>query len=452
MLTTGTAAGSAFSSRLVEGQVENNNSESEAEDEVRTTFIPLDSNVPGLLYQPSSNDGNKSHVGVVVMHGDSDFLTHPTGPELSKRGYHVLTANTRASQGLPALGVPGEGYYFEEVIPDVAKAVQYLKDLSEIEHIVLVGHSGGGPLFTFYQNVAENGSSVCQGCEKLSECSDELGDYPPGDGLVLLDGHLGYGVMGLNALDPAIVAGENPRARNPDLDMFNPANGYDPDGSSYSEEFVDRFVDAQASRMQRLISDAEHRVEELDAGYGDYRDDEPFHVPALEARIWLTDTQLLSRTQEEWPLLYPDGTVEEEVVESVRPAYSPETSGNLSYQTFDGDLQTSVRKYLNTHAISPTSEYNITEDSLTGIDWSSSLSATPSNIEGVSVPLFQLPMTGFWFVTQNEIVHKHATTSDKEILYIEGASHEFTPIREEFGDTFEKTFDQIDRWMAERYV
>ena len=35
---------------------------------------------------------------------------------------------------------------------------------------------------TFYQNVAENGVSVCQGPNKLVQCGNELAGLPKADG------------------------------------------------------------------------------------------------------------------------------------------------------------------------------------------------------------------------------------------------------------------------------
>lgn len=421
---------------------------------ITKTFAYLDSSVHGVLWDPvpqsSRSRGDKARTAVLLMHGDSDFLDHPAAPELAKRGYRVMTANTHASQSLPSLGVPGEGYSMSEVIPDVGRAVRYLYDLEGVENVVLAGHSGGCPLFSLYQNVAENGPNVCNERSQLGPCPD-FEDQPPADGFVILDGHLGYGVMGLNSLDPAIVDEDDPRNRDSSVDMFDPANGYSPNGANYSEEFIDDFVEQQAQRKEKLNQFALDRLQAIENDNGDYKDDEVINVPSMEARPWLTDTSLLSRTKNAWKLLKNDGTTSNQIVESVRPSLSPDTSGNLSYLTFDGDLQTSIRKYLLTHAIRPTDSYDITETGLEGIDWSSSYTATPRNIQGISVPLLQVAMTGFWFVTQNETIHENASSSDKELVYVEGASHGFTPISDEYSGTFKRTFDYVDDWLNQRF-
>lgn len=427
----------------------------QSEQTVSQTFVPLDRSVHGLLWDPvpqnSNSRGKKARTALLLMHGDSDFLQHPAAPELAKRGYRVMTANTHASQGLPALGVPGEGYSMADVIPDVGKAVRHLYDLDGVENVVLAGHSGGCPLFSLYQNVAENGPHVCDEENQVGPCP-EFAEQPAADGFVILDGHFGYGVMGLNSLDPAVIDEDNPRNRREKFDMFDPSCGYDLDGANYSDDFVDDFVEGQIARKRRLNEFALNRLEAIENDEGDYKDDEAITIPAMEARIWLPDTSLLSRTENSWTLLKNDGTTSNQVVESVRPSRTPETSPHLSYLTFDGDLQTSVVKYLRTHAIEPTDDYDITETGFEGLNWDSTYTASPRNVEGISVPLLQLGMTGFWFVTASETIYQHAASSDKELVYVEGASHGFTPINEEYSGTFERTFDYVDNWLQERFV
>ena len=59
----------------------------------KATFVRPSPRMPGVLYEPVTK-GDKSCVGVLVMHSDNDYLDQPTGPELAKRGYTVLCTNT----------------------------------------------------------------------------------------------------------------------------------------------------------------------------------------------------------------------------------------------------------------------------------------------------------------------------------------------------------------------
>ena len=54
----------------------------------RPEFIPFQGTVKGVLYKPDS--GPAPHVGILVMHRTSNYLTHPACTELSKRGFMLL--------------------------------------------------------------------------------------------------------------------------------------------------------------------------------------------------------------------------------------------------------------------------------------------------------------------------------------------------------------------------
>ena len=341
-------------------------------------------------------------------------------------------------------------------MPDVALGVKYLRGLPDIRAVVLMGHSAGGPMMSFYQNVASKGPSVCQGPEKLYTCPDSLAGLPPADGLILLDSHGGYGFTTLTYVDPAVSEEQNPSARNRDLDMYDPANGFDPgpSGASYSTPFRQRFLAAQADRNSKLIARAQDRLAKIQAGQGVLPDDEPFTVFGVRARIWQPDLHLQSRTHDPHPLLHPDGSVTNEIVHSVRV---PSGSASAA-KGFDGSLTSvSVKQFLSSNALRTTSDYDITEDQLVGIDWASSSSSAPWNVEHITTPLLIMSMTGHYFMVTDETIYNHAASRDKEIAFVEGAVHGFTPCRAcerspgEFGDTVKTLFDNVDGWLAARF-
>ena len=48
----------------------------------------------------------------------------------------------------------------------------------------------------------------------------------------------------------------------------------------------------------------------------------------------------------------------------------------------------------------------------------------------------------------NEITCDHSAATDKEFVAVEGATHNFTPCRPEFGDTRKAWFDYVDAWLS----
>ena len=406
----------------------------------QTTYVSF-GRANALLVEPAE-PGPNSHIALVYNHPGTSLnlllnpvnnFDHRSGPELASRGYRVLLLNHNSSR---------TGY--EPIFPAIGQSIEYLRDLPGVDTVLLLTHSIGGPVMAFYQNVAENGPGACQGPEKIYSCRGELTDLPTADGIVFLDVHLGEGFRFLTYVDPAIDDEANPMHRNAALDMFAEANGYDPadGGATYSQAFLKDFFTAQGARNERLIQAAEKRLSAIDNETSLYKNDEPFEVASLIARALQSDVSLISRTRSAHPLLKADGTVETQIVQSVRPP----SGRHDRLGTYE---QYSVRQFLASEALRTTADYMMTEDSITGVDWASSINSAPSNLEGVQVPVLILTMSCHYFVVPNELLFEHAASKDKQLVYVEGASHSMTPCRPEFGDTVKRTFDYVDGWLSD---
>lgn len=409
--------------------------------------LPLRGNLPAVLHEPVPQSGKAR--GINARSGI--VMTHPTSPEtgdqdtevMASKGHRVVSFNTSTT-------VDGT-YHLHTLLPEVAAAVEYLRDLSGIEMVTLVAHSGSGQLFSLYQNVAENGAEVCRDEDRLGPCPADLGDLPAADGLVILDAHMGYGVGGLLDIDPAVDPDEPNGERIQEVDLYDPANGFNPDGpSSYSDSFVEGFFEAQAERMSELVNHAQERVEAIDSGSGTYPDDEPMIVPGHgTAEISDVDPTFLSQTQEVWPVLMPDGSVEERVIQTDREADTDE-GPPLHYD--GGVLTTTVRKFLSTYSALASSGYQMTEDSIEGVDYSSTNAQVPGNLEGVTVPLTIVHSAVGSFVTHGEIFWNHAGSSNRSLVYVEGATHDFGPIAPEYGDPMDIAFDYVTEWISDNVL
>ena len=408
--------------------------------------------VPGVLYEPVT-PVEKSQIGVFVMHSGADYLSFPACTELSKRGYRVLCANTSTSKS----GTADDGN-MDQILLDAKFGVAYLRKYPGVRKVVLLGHSGGGALMATYQNVAENGLKACQGPEKIIKCSDRLADLPAADGLMLVDSNWGLAAMMLFSVDPAIASEDDGRTLNPELDLYNPKNGFDPAGPKYSDEFVRKFLTAEGKRNNQLIATALDRLEKITAGKGHYSDDEPFTVPganfrAGNNRLFSQDVRLWSHTRKAWPLLRGDGSSVTQVVHSVRV---PENMTSPSPSFERGALKTTVRNFLNTFAVRTTSDYGYNEDTVRGIDWASCHSCPPGNVEGVTVPLLTMGMTGHWEYMAAETIFEHAKSADKMLAFVEGANHGYTTCTKcektpgQFGNTLQTTYDYVDGWLSKK--
>jgi hypothetical protein len=401
--------------------------------------------VQSLLFEPLK-PCEKNQIAVIVMHSEGDHLAPQAASELAKRGYRALGA-----------AVSDRDNPLDEKLLDVKACSDYLRQIPGVRKVVTLGHSGGATLMSAYQNAAENGVQAFQSPEKLIKCSD-LGELTPADGVMLLDSNYGNGVMTLLSLDPAVTSEDSGKELDPELDLFNPANGYDPKGSTYSAEFIRKYQIAQGERNNRLIDKALERLHALELGKGKYADDEPFIVPgaaqnAYNNKLFPQDIRLLSHTQKTWPLLHADGSITNQIIPCVRRAKNDRSHTGMYRQ---GAIKSTVRTYLNSSAVRTTADFGYNEDSMYGIDWLSSYSCTPGNMMGVSAPLLVMGMTGGYEFLAAEIIHENTPKiGDKTIAFVEGASHIFFPAKDceaypgQFGDTAKTIFDYVDKWLGQ---
>lgn len=406
---------------------------------LRTSYLAFGArDGEGLLYEPAGGP-TKPRIALVFAHPSNNTFNDPAARELAKRGYRILTLNR-----------PGGDERLDAIAPLIGKGVAWLRTQPGVEKVVLVGHSGGGPLMAFYQNVAENGAGACSGPEKIIPCRvDLVKDLPRADGVALLDPTLGA-FHQMTSIDPAVREGD----RDVTLDMFDPANGYDAatGKAAYSPPFRQRYLAGQAARGAALVQAALARLKAIEHGSGSFTDDEPFAVRgigvhAFGARLYQPDTGLLARTARPHLLLRADGTRREGIVPSVRMASGQNVREALTTLRLMG-ANTTVRTFLAQAAIRTGTDYAITADTITGVDWASAFTSAPANARGITVPALVLTMSCHYLLVSGELTFDALASRDKRYAAVEGATHLFTPCRPEYGDTVARSFDFVDGWLS----
>ena len=419
-------------------------------DPYKRSFVGIQGTGPAVLYQPVTPNPKTSHIGILVMHPNGNFLEHPTilgvrgGAGLASLGYTVLAQNSTMS-GNDILDT-------DKLLLEVSKGVKYLKSVEGVTKVVLMGHSGGGPTMAAYQFIAENGVKACQGPERIVPCPDSLAGMPPADGVILLDSSLGFGAITLTSLDPA-VTNEQATKLNPALNLYNPANGFHPPtGATYSPAFVQAYATGQARRMQKLIDTALARLKVIEAGQGKYANDEPFDVPGADlgaGQIWSYDLNVGAHTHDPHWLVKPDGTRVNVIVPSVRAPYKTAVSPIPRTQAA---YVTTVRRFLNTWAVRPLPDYGYGEDYIKGIDYQSSYNSVVSGVEKTKAPLLIVGMSAGQLLVTGETIYNHAASADKSLIFIEGATHPTQPIDwDKYGNTTATTVNTFDSWLRERF-
>ena len=415
--------------------------------------LALSQTVQAMLWRPASASDRKP-VALLLTHESADFTNASSCGDFASRGFQALCMNGRF------LNQQGS-VIWDDLMLDVKTGVQYLRKQSEIKAVFLVGHSGGGAIMSYYQNVAENGVKVCQDPRRIVPCSDQLANLPKADGVILLDPIPGLAFSTLTQTDGAVIKEDQfgqitPSMVDPSLDMFSPANGYDAKKPTFSADFVKRFYAAEGARYNRLVSLAQSRMDAIKAGKGSFPDDEPFIINRSNARLWVPDVEILARTQAPHTIVGPGGSQRQEIAKSLRPVGTSArgNQSNLLYASTRTGM--TVRSFLSTYAIRTTPDYQITADNVIGVDWQSTNTSLVANAGGIKSPLLALSMTGHYWLVTTEIAFNASPSADKTLAYIEGAAHGLSTCKEcettpgQFGDTEKTLMDYIAKWLTSR--
>jgi len=202
-------------------------------------------------------------IGVVVMHPRVDFSHHYAIPRLVGAGLGVLAANTRHA-GNDTMAE------HEEMVLDLGACVRHLREQRGVERVVLLGNCGGASLAAYYQaQAALPPAARIARSPGGAPTHFEAAALSPADAVIYVAPHRGQGKILQDAIDPAVTDERDPLAADPELDMYDPRNGFrePPAWSEYGEPFLARYRAAQRARVARLDAEARARLARIaDAG------------------------------------------------------------------------------------------------------------------------------------------------------------------------------------------
>ncbi len=214
---------------------------------------------------------------IVFSHpvGGGAFLPMVTG--LAAAGHHVIFCNPRYRGNDSAL-------IMEKCVADLGACIADLKTRFGYERVLLGGWSGGGSLSLFYQSQAEHPTITHTPAGDPCDLTRE-GRLPPADGVMLLAAHVSRAVTLTEWMDPSITDEAHAFKRDPELNIYDPANPHQP---PYDEAYVARFRSAQIARNRRITYWVKAQLEALRAA-GDPNMERAFTVHGTMADVRWTD-------------------------------------------------------------------------------------------------------------------------------------------------------------------
>jgi pimeloyl-ACP methyl ester carboxylesterase len=410
-------------------------------------FAEIDTSVQQTVVQLYAADGGKSRgilylpahgqprTVVMLAHPRADFAQHYTIPFWVEAGFAAFAQNTRYLNNDSMM-------IHENLLLDIAAGIRYLREEQGFERIVMIGNSGGGSLFAYYDAEAR----MAPGARVKSPPGGGPPDLnkfemPTSDGFILLAAHPGQGRVLMGSLDAAVADEGDPFATDAALDMYDERNGFrTPHAESrYTREWLGRYRAAQRARAARIDAIARRHVEEAAIARAATKAADFAGAPAdyrahMQQRTMAPRIMVVYRTQAN--PAYLDLTIDpsERVVGSI---FSPRP-----------DL-------FNFHSIGL--GHVVTPDAWLST-WSgpSSYANLERNLPKVTVPTLVVGAMADQdiFLADVRAEYEMSGAADKRIEFIEGAEH-FMRVggtRAHLGDPRPRLMKVLTQWTLERFT
>jgi hypothetical protein len=237
---------------------------------------PLPDGVVTTVHQLTTHDGALVS-GTLFTVGDARTVVTISHPRVDSTHHVLIPLLCRAGLSVWAQGMRGAGsdltLVHEQAVLDIAAGFAFLRRRG-FEHVVPLGHSGGGALNALYIQQASRTPAHRLTATPSGRPVDLPGaELPMPDAIAFVAPHPGQGDLLLGCIDPSVTDDDDPLSIDPALDLYDPANGFvePPASSHFSDDFLRRYREAQRQRVQRLDERARDWVADANAARSRFR-------------------------------------------------------------------------------------------------------------------------------------------------------------------------------------
>ncbi|MGE0385152.1 MAG: alpha/beta hydrolase [Gammaproteobacteria bacterium] len=210
-------------------------------------------NLEGVRLRPA---GRPSQTLVVMMHPSTSLQILPVPRALVQAGVHVLCAGNRYFRNDTPL-------IMEKVALDLGAYIRHAREHWGYRRVVLLGWSGGGPLSLFYQSQAERPTVTATPAGEPVDL--KAAGLSPADAVIFQAANVSRATLLSQTIDPSVLDEADPDRRDPELDLYDPAN---PNQPPYTAAYIERYRAAQLARMRRRTAWVKEMLERLRARGG----------------------------------------------------------------------------------------------------------------------------------------------------------------------------------------
>jgi len=193
---------------------------------------------------------------IFIMHPRELLVSHYLVPDLVKAGYACWVQGPRTIGNDIRLE-------HELVIQDVGAGMVKLRQLG-FRNIILLGNSGGAPLFAFYNQqsrLAPESREARTPGGRPTKLADA--DLPVADGFIFVAPHPGQGKLLMDMIDPSVTDESDPFSVDSALNPFSAENGFKDGasgGASYEPGFLKKYRSAQRERVTKIDAAAKASI------------------------------------------------------------------------------------------------------------------------------------------------------------------------------------------------